>query len=266
MWDSYLKHIKSMIKTLHGLSPSQQPYPIWNGKYLRPSLKKVLECPGFGSSLSSCCFRQDEGLQVLPEDVGHGKGAKGWDHQRPAQDEAGEDQGLSRTCFTCLAHTCLLPVPPVGAVYRPLQDSVQHVQRGGRRAALVSFHRHSGEPSAPDRWSWQEVSQWQQEDVWCRCSGSSHCSPGRGGPRWARVRWVSGVSGGSSATSIHWAGRRGRLRRASAGCWGGAAAGQRAWRWLVSHFWAGAGYAADGATTCWLFWEKAGHPEQGGSM
>lgn len=28
-------------------------------------------------TLSPCCFRQDQGLQVLPEDVGHGKGAKG---------------------------------------------------------------------------------------------------------------------------------------------------------------------------------------------
>lgn len=36
------------------------------------------------------CFR-GEGLQVLPEDVGQGEGDQERDHQRPAEDEPGEN-------------------------------------------------------------------------------------------------------------------------------------------------------------------------------
>ena len=43
-----------------------------------------------------CCFRgEGEGLQVLPEDVGQRERTQVRDHQRPAQDEPGEDETWS---------------------------------------------------------------------------------------------------------------------------------------------------------------------------
>lgn len=75
------------------------------------------------------CFR-GEGLQVLPEDVGQGEGDQERDHQRPAEDEPGENV----RCYTVFLQT---------QVWHPgSKDGSNQVSKGVLKAACTWTGRH----------------------------------------------------------------------------------------------------------------------------